>query len=154
MKIEDEIKSKFRSEGHKLLVNLYLTSTRLSEAFHRECQKYDITSTQFNVLRILRGQGNKAVNISLIKERMIDRNSDMSRIIERLKKKGLIACTSNQMDRRKKSVRISKEGLKLLNNMDKLEFHYQELFEHLTEAERIQLNLLLDKTRSGYKPRD
>jgi DNA-binding MarR family transcriptional regulator len=151
MKIEEEIKSKFRSDEHKLLVNLHLTSTRLTELFHRECQKYDITATQFNVLRILRGQGGKAVSIGLIKERMIDRNSDMSRIIERLKKKGLIACAANKIDKRQKDVRISKKGLALLTKMDGLELHYSEIFNHMSGAEISQLNQLLDKARSGQK---
>ena len=102
MKIEDEIKSKFNSEEHKLLVNINLTNTRLGERFQQEAKKFHITSTQYNVLRILRGQKGKAVSIGLIKERMIDRNSDMSRIIERLYKKGLIERKENEDDRRQR----------------------------------------------------
>jgi len=151
MKIEDEIQSKFRNEYHKLMVNLILTSTRMGERFQHIISEYDITSTQFNVLRILRGQNKKAVSISLIKERMIDRNSDVSRIIERLVQKKYIERTENNEDRRQKDVRITDSGLKLLSKIDVCEKQMDKELKHLPEADAKKLNSFLDKLRNVQK---
>ena len=148
MKIEDEIQSKFRNEYHKLMVNLLLTSTRMGERFQNIISDYDITTTQFNVLRILRGQNKKAVSIGLIKERMIDRNSDVSRIIERLVQKKYIERTENSEDRRQKDLRITESGLKLLSKIDICEKKMDKELKHLSEADAKKLNSLLDKLRN------
>ena len=148
MKIEDEIKSKFKSEYHKLIVNIHLTSSRLGETMQEEFKKYGLTETQFNVLRILRGQNQKAVSVGLIKERMIERNSDVSRIIDRLVKKKLIERTENQLDRRQKDLRISDNGLKVLSEIDTLDALIQKKLGHLSDKEAELLNNLLDKARS------
>lgn len=149
MKIEDELKSKFRNEHHKLMVNLLLTSSRLGECFQHTIKDYDITPTQYNVLRILRGQHQKPVSIGLIKDRMIDRNSDVSRIIERLVQKGLIERTENAIDRRQKDVLISKSGLDLLKEIDVWEKQMDHRLKHISEAEAIQMNMMLDTMRNG-----
>lgn len=149
MRIEDEIKSKFRDDYHKLVVNIHLTSARIGEQMEDEMKNYGITMTQYNVLRILRGQNQKAVNIGLIKDRMIERNSDVSRIIDRLVKKKLIERTENKFDRRQKDVRISNEGLKVLAEMDEFENMIKVKIGHLSKEEVQTLNDLLDKTRSG-----
>jgi DNA-binding MarR family transcriptional regulator len=147
MKIEDELKSKFKNEYHKLMVNLKLTSTRINGAMHEVMCQHDLTSTQYNVLRILRGQNQKAVSIGLIKERMIERNSDMSRIIDRLAKKKFIERNENKLDRRQKDVKISDEGLRVLAEIDKSEDNIMKLLGHLSENEALTLNNLLDKAR-------
>lgn len=151
MKIEDEIKSKFKSDYHKLIVNIHLTSSRLLETMQEEMKKYDLTSTQYNVLRILRGQDKKAVSVGLIKDRMIERNSDVSRIIDRLLKKKFIERTENQLDRRQKDVRISDAGLNVLTNIDSVDALIQEKLGHLSIEEVSALNNLLDKARSAGK---
>lgn len=148
MRIEDEIQSTFTSEEHKLIVNLQLTQNRIGENFQNHAKKYGITGTQFNVLRILRGQKGEAVSIGLIKERMLDRNSDMSRIIDRLLIKGLIERKENKDDRRQKDVKISKKGLTLLEKMDKFEQELPSLFKHMKKSEIKELNDLLDKARN------
>src|SRR5687767_6179934 len=145
MKIEDELKSKFRNEYHKLMVNMMLTNSRLGECFQQTIKQYDITPTQYNVLRILRGQNQKAVSIGLIKERMIDRNSDVSRILERLVQKQLVERTENSEDRRQKDVRISKEGLDLLKEIDGWEKDMDKRLEHFSEVEAKKMNDMLDK---------
>lgn len=150
MKIEDELKSKFRNEYHKLMVNLMLTTSRLGECFQHTIKEYDITPTQYNVLRILRGQNQKAVSIGLIKERMIDRNSDVSRILERLVQKKLVERTENAEDRRQKDVRISKSGLDLLKEIDGWEKDMDKRMEHVTDAEARKMNEMLDKLRTGF----
>src|SRR5690606_27983237 len=98
MRIEDEIKSRFKNDYHKLVVNIHLTSARIGERMQNEMKKFDLTMTQYNVLRILRGQNQNAVSVGLIKERMIERNSDVSRIIDRLVRKKLIERTENKTD--------------------------------------------------------
>ena len=148
MKIEDELKAHFRNEHHKLMVNLMLTSTRLGERFQAILKDHDITSTQYNVLRILRGQNREAVSISLIKERMIERNSDVSRIIERLLHKGWIERSENAEDRRQKDVRISYKGLGLLNKIDPCEKQMDAELQYLSEKDTRKLNNLLDQLRS------
>lgn len=149
MKIEDEIQSKFSSEHQKCLVNLQLTAIRLGESMQEEMKKYGLTAAQFNVLRILRGQQQKTVSIGLIKERMIERNSDVSRIIDRLLKKNLIERSENQNDRRQKDVRITDVGLSLLANMDELDRLIQAKLGHMSLEEVKTLNNLLDKARSA-----
>lgn len=148
MKIEDELKSSFRNEYHKLIVNLQLTHIRVSERFHHFLKEYDITPTQYNVLRILRGQQKNPVSIGLIKERMIDRNSDASRIIERLSKKKLVKRTENKIDRRQKDIIITNAGLDLLGAIDKVEQEVDQMLSHITPEEAKNLNQLLDKLRS------
>lgn len=148
MKIEEEIKSKFSSEYHKLLVNIHLTSSRLGERMQSEMKKHGLTATQYNVLRILRGQNKVPASIGLIKDRMIERNSDVSRIIDRLVKKELIERTENQIDRRQKDVIISDKGLTVLTEIDTLERKIKEELGHLSKEEVETLNALLDKARS------
>ena len=151
MKIEDEIKSSFKNEYHKLAVNIHLTSARIGEAFSTEIKKRGLTSTQYNVLRILRGQNGKPVCIGLIKERMLERSSDVSRIIDRLLKKELIISIENENDRRLKDITISNKGSNLLEEIDVFESHIDKEFEHLSLDEVEQLNNLLDKARNTKK---
>lgn len=147
--IDEEIQSSFKSEYHKLMVNLHLTSSRVGETIQGEMKKHGLTGTQFNVLRILRGQKKKPASIGLIKERMIERNSDVSRIIDRLHKKGLIDRTENKADRRQKDVVISDKGLKILEEIDPIEKLIDTKLGHLTVEEAETLNHLLDKARAN-----
>ena len=88
-KIEDVIKGSFYSEQHKLRVNIIYTSNWLLGEVKEFLKKYDITQQQFNILRILRGQYPKPITTSLIRERIMDKMSDVSRIVDRLEKKGI-----------------------------------------------------------------
>jgi DNA-binding MarR family transcriptional regulator len=148
MKIEDEIQSSFKSDYHKLVVNLHFTYMRLTESFQCILKQHDLTSTQFNVLRILRGQKQKPASIGLIKERMIERNSDVSRVIDRLLKKGVIDRKENKLDRRQRDIIINEKGLNLLETMDKSEANFTKSIEHVSEDEIKLMNDLLDKIRS------
>jgi DNA-binding MarR family transcriptional regulator len=148
MKIEDEIQSSFRNDYQKLMVNLYLTHSRMSEPLTSVFKQYDLTSTQYNVLRILRGQKQKPASIGLIKERMIERNSDVSRIIDRLLKKKLIKRNENKLDRRQKDIVITETGLELVASIDKCHPQQDKRMSHLTDEEVTTLNDLLDKLRS------
>lgn len=148
MKLEEEIKqSKFRNEYHKLAVNLIFSSSWLMNLQDKIFQNYNITGNQYNILRILRGQYPNPASINLLKERMLDKMSDASRLVERLRKKGLVERKLSSCDRRKVDVIISNKGLLLLENIDKHNEEYDSFFNSISEDEAKLLNYLLDKMR-------
>ncbi|CAM3680331.1 MarR family winged helix-turn-helix transcriptional regulator [Mucilaginibacter galii] len=148
MKIEDEIlSSKFEDNYHKALINISYTHSWLSNLLRGNFEKYNLTSQQFNVLRILRGQSPKPATINMIKERMLDKMSDASRIVDRLVQKELVSRCTNNNDRRAVDIRITTKGLELLSKMD-VEIKTSDLLRHnLTEEEASTLSDLLDKFR-------
>ncbi len=148
MRIEDEIKSnKFEDNYQKVVINVSYTSGWLNNLLRPEFEKFNLTQQQFNILRILRGQYPKPATVNLLKERMIDKMSDASRIVDRLIQKGLVSRCTNKSDRRAVDIRISEEGLSVLSKMD-VEMRSKEyLRNNLTEAEAAQLSDLLDKLR-------
>ena len=148
MKLEDEIvQKKFRNETHKLGVNLVYTFNWLDAFSQRHFKRYGITGQQLNILRILRGQYPNPATIKLLKERMIDKMSDVSRIVEKLRIKGLVGRQISMTDRRNCDVVISKKGLHLLGEIDKNEKVMDDFFSALSAKEKKQLNDLLDKLR-------
>lgn len=148
MRLEDEIKGRFRNEYHKGLINLTYTTRILGYRFIQDLKKHDITEQQYNVLRILRGfRAEAPLSIGFIKERMLDRDSDVSRLVDRLYNSGLVLRYEDKIDRRKKSVEISDKGLTLLTNLLETELAVDQLLKNLTESEVEQLNYLLDKVR-------
>jgi len=148
MKLEDEIKqSSFRNEYHKLAVNIIYTHSWLMSKIYELLDEYDLTPQQFNLLRILRGQYPHPASITLLKERMLDKMSDASRLVERLLSKGLVERKICPKDRRKVDVIISKKGLKVLDKIDKTNDEMDRYLKNLTTKEAEQLNYLLDKLR-------
>lgn len=150
MKIEDEIKSNFRNDYHKALVNLYYTNNVIGEQFFKMMKEYGLAAPQFNVLRILKGQNTNAASIGLIKERMLDKNSDVSRIVDRLYKKKLVERKESKADRRQKDVIITKKGLELLEKMAICEKKEDDILSNLNSEEVKLLNELLDKIRDKW----
>jgi DNA-binding MarR family transcriptional regulator len=148
MRIEEEIKSsKFEDNYQKVVINVNYTYGWLSNFIKCHFEKNNLTTQQFNILRILRGQYPKPATINLLKERMIDKMSDASRIVDRLVQKELVTRCTNNRDRRAVDIVISDEGLKILAKMD-AEFKTREVLKnHLTEEEAGQLSDLLDKLR-------
>ena len=148
MGIEEDIKStNFEDNYHKAVVNLAYTSGWINNHMRPEFEKYKLTQQQFNILRILRGQYPKPATVNLLKERMVDKMSDASRIVDRLVQKGLVSRCTNNRDRRAVDIRISEQGLEVLTKMDK-ELKTKDFFKHnLTEDEAGQLSNLLDKMR-------
>jgi DNA-binding MarR family transcriptional regulator len=147
-KIDEELKSSnFRNESHKALLNLLVTASWLQNASGSLFKKYDLTAQQFNVLRILRGQFPKPCTVLSIRERMIDKMSDVSRIVERLRLSGFVDRVLCAKDRRAVDVIITEKGLELLKRMDKEDSYTDELMNNLSKEETIQLNELLDKLR-------
>lgn len=139
--------AKFRNEAHKLAVNLVFTVNWLSGLHQHIFKKHGITAQQFNVLRILRGQYPNPATLHLIKDRMLDKMSDASRIVERMRKVGLVERLTCKQDRRAVDIRITPKGLDMLAEIDRETPLMDEAFVNLSEEEARQLNSLLDKLR-------
>lgn len=147
MKLDKAIRQKeFQNEYQKAIINIIYTNNYLIGKMNLVFKQYTITRQQFNVLRILRGQKPDPATMNLIKERMLDKMSDASRIVERLKKKKLIKKTRNSIDKRIASIIISKKGLELLKTMDTESEKFNKLIA-LSKGEVLNLNKLLDKLR-------
>ncbi|MCU0397712.1 MAG: MarR family transcriptional regulator [Cyclobacteriaceae bacterium] len=147
MKIEEEIKqSKFSSPYQKAVINLLFTSNWLNNRQQEFFKVYGITSQQFNVLRILKGQHPKSISATEIKSRMLDKNSDISRLLDRLIDKNLIEKKICPADKRASDVSITEKGLGLLKEINPRQNEIDFLLA-LTEEEAIQLSNLLDKSR-------
>ena len=137
----------FRSEYQKAALNLIYTFNWANEKINRQFEPFDITQQQFNILRILRGAGQPLSTLQ-IRQRMLDKMSDTSRIVDRLIKKGLVKKTVCREDRRLVDVLLTDKGKKLLQTMDALNEEMDAIFKCLSDGEARQLNVLLDKIRS------
>lgn len=148
MKIEDDIKGRFRNEYHKGFINLVYTVKQLSYQFLQFLKKHGLTEPQYNILRVIRGERSKThVSIGYLKERMLDKSSDVSRIVDRLFEKDYVDRKENSFDRRQKEISISKKGLVLLSEMDECEKKVDSLLKNLSLDEVKEINRLLDKIR-------
>lgn len=148
MTLETEIKQeKFRSESQKAVLNIYYTNCFIFSKFQDSLSKYKMTVQQYNILRILRGQFPETVSIGTIKERMLDKNSDITRIIDRLIIKQLAERKNSKVDRRITEIKITKIGLKLLKELDAVDLKSDNILSHLNETDLKKLNELLDKIR-------
>lgn len=149
MKIEDEIKQKaFKSEFQKAMINILFTSGWLEYKQTQFFKKWGISPQQYNVLRILRGQNGNPITVASIQERMMDKMSNASRLVEKLKQKNLIERKECKTDRRQVDVIISKKGLELLNDIDNNIHEIEKPIKNISKEEAIELNRILDKLRS------
>ena len=147
MKIEEEIKQqKFKSDHQKALINLLYTASWLQSRQQDFFKPYKITAQQFNILRILKGQHPKSISATEIKTRMLDRNSDVSRLLDRLVAKELITKKTCPNDKRATDVNITETGLALLNSLEKNQAEMDGVL-CINEEEAAQLSQLLDKCR-------
>ncbi len=150
MKIEDELKQgKFQSNVHKALVNVMFTNSWISDRFRVVFKNYQLTSQQYNVLRILRGGYPEAMNPNQIKAVMIDKNPDLTRLCDRLLSMGYIDRCVNDENKRKMNIRINEKGLEILDEIDPAVSKLQSEISGLTEAEAAKLSDLLDKVRNA-----
>lgn len=148
MKLEEEIQqTAFSNEYHKLIVNLIYTGNWVSLRGSEMLKPFNITSQQFNVLRILRGQYPKPATVNLIIERMLDKMSNASRIVDKLVAKKLAERKACPNDRRCVDVIITEKGMKLLEKTDKITNEWENHFKNLNLKESKELNRLLDKLR-------
>jgi DNA-binding MarR family transcriptional regulator len=149
MKIEKVLKQeRFKSEFQKLTLNIMVTNNWLGEKANDILKPYDLTPKQFNVLRILRGQRPNPITVREIRNRMIDKMSDVSRIIERLRKKGLITRQICDDNRRAVDVLITDNGMKLLKELDVIDDLLKESLKNISVKEAQIVNEILDKIRS------
>ncbi len=149
MGLEEDIKqSKFKSNRQKALINIMYTNGFLAEKMRDRFAKEDLTPQQYNVLRILRGSNPNPLSTLQIRERMLDKMSDTSRIVDRLVKKKLVAKGVCAHDKRLVDICITEEGLALLHKMDQDEHILDKVLNKLTEEEALQLSNLLDKVRA------
>ncbi len=148
MGINEEINQRqFRTSKQKALINLMYTHNFLVNHMNLVFKGFDITRQQYNVLRILRGSHPEPVTINLVKERMLDKMSDASRIVDRLKAKGLVIRAKSNSDRRAAHVNISEKGLSFLERTDAAVLQFDDLLANLSDQEVSTLNELLDKIR-------
>ncbi|UXX78545.1 MarR family transcriptional regulator [Reichenbachiella carrageenanivorans] len=152
MGLSKEIKQKkFKSEFEKAVVNLIFTRNWFDEQQQKLLKPYGLTTAQYNVLRILRGQYPEVCTVNLIIERMLDRMSNVSRIVDKLVSKGLVSRLPNIEDRRAVDVSITSKGLETLEILDET---FSQLFKAInvfTEDECRQVNDFLDRFR-GVEP--
>ena len=147
MELEKELKTRFRSERQKATLNIMFTANWLQQFHNKTFRPKKLSVQQFNILRILRGNG-FPMTIRQIKERMLERESDVSRIIEKLRNTGLVKRTVDPNDRRAVRCSITKKGSRLLDELDESEKYFDTLTEGLTKSELNHLNDLLDKLRT------
>lgn len=148
MEIGKEIKqSKFKNEHQKMLINILFTSNWLNAKHAAGLKPYGISSQQYNLLRILRGQHPKPASVNLLIDRMLDKSSNASRLVEKLRIKKLVERTVCPEDRRAVNVIITQKGLDLLAELDKNEGNMLKELKNLSEKEAELINILLDKLR-------
>lgn len=149
MKIEEEIQNRFDNERHKAGVNLIYTSNWFSDKISDVVKQHGLTMQQYNILRILRGIHPQPVSVKYIRERMLDKMSDVSRLVEKMREKGLVLRFACPEDRRNVNITISDQGLEILRLVDPDLLVSQPIFSHLTDDEVAQFNNLLDKLRGS-----
>lgn len=148
MSLEEEVKqTKFESEFQKATVNILFTSGWLYNINAARLKPFDITPEQFNVLRILRGSHPKPMMLAEITGRMIDKSSNATRLVEKLRQKGLVKRELCKSNRRQVDIMITNKGLGLLSEIDKGADQWLTTLKNITKSEAKELNRILDKLR-------
>lgn len=153
MGIEEDIKQgkAFHSPHEKLIVNIMFTNSWMLDQQNKLFKPFQLSSPQYNVLRILRGSYPKACTINSIIDRMIDRMSNASRIVDRLETKGYVERKVNKDDRRARDVIITARGLNILEEVDKVLDAWVKSLSVVNDAEVEQANAVLDALRGATK---
>ena len=150
MAIEDDIQQhEFRNPYQKATINLLYTSSWMGGQQATLLKPFDLTPPQYNVLRILRGQYPESVTVNAIIERMLDKMSNASRLVDKLEAKQLVTRTTCPSDRRAVDVRITEKGLSVLAEIDQHQDSWEHRLHTLSESEATLLSALLDKFRSS-----
>lgn len=148
MGIEEEIRQKqFASEVEKAIVNLTFTSGYVNSKLTTKLKPFGISIQQFNVLRILKGSYPDALTINDITSRMLDKMSNASRLVDKLQHKGLVDKKTCDYDKRQLDIVLSKEGHKVLEDLNKAANSALKAYEHMPEEDLVILNTLLNKLR-------
>ncbi len=148
MELEKEIQQlRFKNEYQKLFLNIIYTSNWLNLRQIQLLKPYGLSPQQYNILRILRGQYPHAATVSLLTDRMLDKSSNASRLVEKLRLKNLVEREECPEDRRAVNVKITDKGLQVLTSLDTVIEKEEKLFQELPEAEAQKFNQILDKLR-------
>jgi DNA-binding MarR family transcriptional regulator len=148
MKLEQAIQQeKFHNEHQKATINILYTGSWLYNINATFLKRYDITPEQFNVLRILRGSHPKSMRLADITARMIDKNSNCTRLVEKLRQKGLVSREICPNNRRQVDIFIKEKGQQVLKKIDGDAPEWARVMEKITKAEAKELNRILDKLR-------
>lgn len=149
MQIEKEIRqtAPFLSEHHKMAVNILYTASWLDRRHTQNLKPFGLTPQQFNILRILRGSHPIPAGINMLIERMIDKSSNASRLVDRLFSKGLVQKHINETDKRAVDVTITAAGLEALKKIDEDQMVLEHWLHSVSEEEAKELNRILDKLR-------
>lgn len=147
--IDQEIESRFTSEQQKAYVNIIFTGNWIKNLHTNQLKEYDLTTQQYNILRILKGSIGERVPMQTVKNRMVEKSPNATRLTDKLIAKGFIKRERCEDDRRIVFVSITEEGLDLLKEVDKLtEPMFNELGEKITAEEATLVSTILDKLRS------
>lgn len=149
IKIEEAIKSKFKSEEQKLLINLLYTANWLKVWQNRFFKSFGITSSQYNVMRIVNGQKGKPASVQLIQERMIEQSSNASRLIDKLELKKLVERKGCPTDRRQVDILLTEEGKKLLMAIEQNMNLETSLLNGVEQEQMKMVNNVLDLIRNN-----
>ena len=147
--IEEEIKqSTFRSPAHKTQINIIYTAAWINKETSASLRPFGLSIQQFNILRILRGRGEKPSTVKLLTERMIDKMSNASRLVDKLKEKGYVRRQECESDRRRVDIVITEAGLDIVAKASAaVENNMLEKFRNLQDADFDQLSNMLDRLR-------
>ena len=149
MSIEKDIQqAAFRNEYQKMGINLIFTANWLNEKVGKILSTEKITQQQYNILRILRGSETPLSTLK-IRERMLDKMSDTSRIVDRLIAKELVEKSACQADKRLVDITLSKKGFQLLEKLDQFDAQIDAILKGINEKEANTINQILDKLREG-----
>lgn len=148
MSLESDIlQERFQSEHHKAAINILVTGSWLYNQNANFLKQYDLTPEQFNVLRILRGSHPRPMMLLDITARMIDKNSNCTRLVEKLRQKGWVTRELCATNRRQVDITITTKGLQLLKRIDSSSTEWLHTIRQLSKSEATELNRLLDKIR-------
>jgi DNA-binding MarR family transcriptional regulator len=148
MSLEDDIQQqKFGSEHQKAAINVLFTASWLHSGNAARLKKHGITPEQYNVLRILRGSHPKKMMLAEITRRMIDKSSNATRLVEKLRQKNLVEREQCEDNRRQVDINITGKGLELMKSIDSEENHWIETLKGISKTEAAELNRILDKLR-------
>lgn len=142
--LSKELNSKFPNEKVKALLNIKYTAGWLDQIGNEIMKPYKISEQQYNILRILRGAA-KAIPVNVVKEKMIQKSPNATRLMDKLSEKGFIERTRCENDRRVVFIKITKKGLSLLEKINMTKF--DDVLSALTDQDAKTLNTLLDKIR-------
>ncbi len=152
LSLGEEIKqTKFKSEHQKAMLNIMLTANTLYASNSRFFKKFDLSPEQYNVLRILRGNHPKSCSVLNIQERMLDKMSNASRLVDKLETKGLLTRIQCKEDRRQVDINITKAGLEILNQIDVPFESMESVLECVSDNELVRFNEILDTIRNMYR---